>query len=210
MSAPGAVAVVPPDNHWICKSCTFQNKRSAAKCKVCLTAKASSSRRKSQMKKVEEVQQQQQQEFIRLKYEREAAAEHALQVAALKKIPQRTMLVESATTGVRAQESRACSPLPPPSSILICFLTCLQNCKSPRFYDWQPCDNLCHPLRHRRASSGDSSGGAQKAARAKKPKKRPRAPKVQDTKEYNVDIRGVKIKIRASRYAYTQFGYNKL
>jgi hypothetical protein len=41
-----------------------------------------------------------QQEFIRLKYEREAAAEHALQVAALKKIPQRTMLVESATTGV--------------------------------------------------------------------------------------------------------------
>lgn len=33
MSAPGAVAVVPPDNHWICKSCTFQNKRSAAKCK---------------------------------------------------------------------------------------------------------------------------------------------------------------------------------
>eukprot|EP00035_Acanthoeca_spectabilis_P015003 m.294744 g.294744 ORF g.294744 m.294744 type:complete len:223 (-) comp16259_c1_seq6:4726-5394(-) len=68
-AASDAKAAAPPPDFWNCTSCTFQNPRSAAKCSVCLTAKASSSRRKSQMKKVEEVQQQQQQELLRLQYE---------------------------------------------------------------------------------------------------------------------------------------------
>eukprot|EP00038_Savillea_parva_P025223 m.46750 g.46750 ORF g.46750 m.46750 type:complete len:181 (+) comp6799_c0_seq1:54-596(+) len=74
---------------WNCSSCTFENPRHAAKCKVCLTAKATKSRRKLQQKKVAEVQFAQEQEMMRLKLEREAAARAAKRAKAAKDAPRR-------------------------------------------------------------------------------------------------------------------------